>query len=235
MRICVVSLLLVAVLPGAVLGAGLNLSWDGCGALGTENKMVPCDSLDGTVTLYGSFVAPPGITGLYGASFVVDIGAPRGMTLPPWWDLAPGGCRSGTLSVSYSTGGGCRTAWSSPLGRFEFTRVDSDRIRLEGSVEIYNETAVDVPEGEERTLFAIQLRLPEGIACDGCERGVCMLLESAVLFTSTGHVPLDAAARRNWVTWQQAFVSTCGCASRTDRILCPVEHISWGQLKSTYR
>src|SRR5438876_8777363 len=90
--------------PHGARAAGINLSWNDCGTSGASDKTFACTSNTGNAVAIGSFVAPSGINALLGVTATLDIWSSPdsvGTAIPDWWQLGPGGCRSGSLSASF--------------------------------------------------------------------------------------------------------------------------------------
>jgi hypothetical protein len=104
-RALATALLLSFVVASGARAAGINLSWDDCGTAGVSNKTFACNTNSGGATLFGSFVAPSGITALVGVYAVLDLWSSPdsvGTAMPDWWQVGASGCRSGALSVGFS-------------------------------------------------------------------------------------------------------------------------------------
>ena len=70
---------------------GINLSWDECGAAGTEIKTFACNQNSAAVsTLVASFEPPSGIDAMVGLSADMRIAS---TALPDWWKHGKGECR----------------------------------------------------------------------------------------------------------------------------------------------
>src|SRR4249920_794918 len=95
---------LLAPTATAAHAAGVNLSWDNCGAGGAQDKTFACGSSTGSAIFVASVIAPSGISRW--TSFETEIQLESNTsTLPLWWQLRnqvgqSGQCRNGALSTS---------------------------------------------------------------------------------------------------------------------------------------
>jgi hypothetical protein len=95
---------LLALTATGASAAGVNLSWNNCGAAGTSDKAFACDSNTASAVFVASVFAPATI-GLWTSFETEIIVVSSGTTFPDWWRLRNqtgqnGQCRNGALSVS---------------------------------------------------------------------------------------------------------------------------------------
>ena len=119
--ISAVSLACCLVRPVA---AGINLSWNDCGAFGTSSTPLTCTSNNGSLLMIVSATPTVTLGQALTQETVIDV-VTSGATLSPWWDMrASGGCRPTSLSSAYSFAplSNCADPWSGQaLGGFDYS------------------------------------------------------------------------------------------------------------------
>src|SRR5690242_4449006 len=81
--------------------AGINLSWNDCGAFGTNVTPLTCTSNVGELVMIVSATPPAPLSTAAAHVAVLDLQT-TGATLSPWWDMrGDTGCRRVALSASY--------------------------------------------------------------------------------------------------------------------------------------
>lgn len=245
-RALILAAALVVAMPGharATIGGGINLSWDDCGAFGTQQKNFACDTNSGVGILYVSAIAPTPLPYLVGAGCVVDLQTNQ-PTLSPWWMLQSTGCRGTSLSASYDFTGGplhCLDAWKglatsgftySPQylapnwGRIRTFCImpSSDAVAVDAVTEMY---VVSIAIDHARTVGAG--------ACAGCMDGACIIAQYVVFQQSPGPYgpEVNYPIQRRYVTWQPggAFIGSIACPAS----VTPARNATWGAIKSLYR
>jgi hypothetical protein len=240
------GILLVAS-SAAASAAGVNLSWDNCGAEGRQDKTFGCTTSTGSAVFVASVKAPAGI-GRW-TSFETEIQLVSDTaTLPSWWQLRnqvnqAGQCRHGALSSSQDfTGapyaGACEDAFMNQgAGGIAsylvgFNSPNQARLTVVYSVP----TANQVPLSEDVEYFAmrgtIQYAKSVGAsACAGCSNGVCLIC-TYVRCVQPGRAPggnisVTNPAQRNSISWNGS-VSICPGQS-------PSKAATWGAVKALYR
>jgi len=221
--------------------AGINLSWNDCGAAGTASQTWVCDTNSGApFSAFASFIPPAGITQFLGVASQLDVRSVS-PALPDWWKHGSSACRgTAGLSVSFDFTAGpftCADFWSGQAaGGFAydigFGTPDRGRLRVQCAVPFDNRG----PIGAASEYYAYKVNLQRAKSsgtgsCAGCLEPMCIVLNNIQLFQppEAGNDPdLVNPIVRNHVTWQAAVVP--GCPAST-----PARNSSWGQVKSLYR
>ncbi len=211
--------------------SGINIAWDACGPTGMAYKTFACNSDIGTAEFFVSF-APPGrrtdLMGLWAHITVVDLVSHA--AVPSWWDLAPGGCRGGSLIWNWrgATTGGCaayNAAWSDSLFEYVVNQWG------EGSVTALLRSDFPIATAMEQDVeyfafrFAVDYARSAGAdSCAGCRTGLTIRLDHLDInwMSGTGDDILTAALRQTSISWQGGP-------------LVPARSATWGQIKSLYR
>jgi hypothetical protein len=222
--------------------AGINLSWNDCGAAGTPTLSFACNVNTGApASLVASFVPPAGVPEFLGISAQVDITA--GTTLPDWWKhgSGPGDCRGVTgLSTSFDFTSGPFTCTDFYSGQAAggnaydsgFQTANRARLRIQCAVPVDNRGAVD--PSTEYYAFKVNISRSKTIgggSCAGCTQEACIVFNSIQLFQPlelANDPVIDVAKDRNYVTWQSAAILDCPASTGA-------RTTTWGKLKSLYR
>ena len=235
----------LAILGPATVPAGAeplaHLSWNDCAASGIATRTFACNTNSGAEELVLSFVPPEGVVTFTGIDARIRIWPPT-PSLPPWWALAAGGCRSASLRVQPFAPGAslCPTPWTTELFTFVEFNPAAQEIRA----------AVNLNHGQEHPLdpgveyYGLRLTINHAKstgsgACEGCSMPVGMYLSRLWMYQGaelTFEFPLPEVAYVNWqcdggpivdqgsVTgWQFA-----NCAT-------PAQGRTWGQVKALFR
>jgi len=196
--------------PGSARAAGINLSWDECGTSGSEIQTFTCDTNTGPpFALVGSFVPPAGINNFIGLSAEIRTAA---TTLPDWWKLGVGGCRSPS-SINVSFDGGlsvCAEPWSSaPAGGLfydlSYYGPNTARITIQAALPVDQPVALSVDEKFAFRVLISRTNTTGAGSCAGCAIPVRLTLQQIQLFqtTATGNDPvLTTPINRNIAYWQ---------------------------------
>ncbi len=232
-RVALIAGLLLAASPSRAPAAGVNLSWDDCGAAGARYRNFACGINTGSELLVGSFVPPAGLSQFLGMDALLEVQT-FGPQLPSWWQLqSDGGCRRDALSCTFSFEAlsSCADVWSGhAFGamRYDASANGSSRgsIRLVCVIES-RFAAVLSPSTE---YYGFGVRITHGLSngpgsCAGCSEPACVTLTSMELVqpAGLGDYAITTPARSATVSWQ-ATECASGIRNRT-----------WGQLKSLYR
>lgn len=238
---CLAGLMqVVALCPPAVAQSGINLSWDDCGAFGSESKTFACDTNAGSVAMVGSFAAtlPPGVMAA-AWEMILDLQS-AGTVLPDWWMFAgAGSCRTSALQASFDFTSGLASCGDYFGGvtiggisyQAGFGAANRARVQLV-TLDPAGGTAVQPPvPGVEYYMFKLTILFDKTVgsgSCEGCGEGVCIVLnEVRFVDLSQNDVILTAPLLRNHVTWQGG-IPDCPAAT-------PVRNRTWGAVKSLYR
>ncbi len=235
------TLALLATPCPARASEALFLHWNDCtlGSSATSDLAFDCSVDTGSHDLYVAFSLDSALIDVVALRVVIDI-QHQSAVLPPWWELAPDGCRYGSLvqSAQFEGGTACQDFWAG-AGSFDMPPPfvagvpggDPSRARIRFTI--------GVPSNEARTLnsttakyYAARLMLENDgtTSCLGCMEGACMVLNS-IEIVRLGRDPVVLTApgpgQANWVTWQGGGGASCSAV--------PVRSVTWGQVKSLYR
>jgi hypothetical protein len=236
-RATILSLSCLVLCSSVAFGqGGINLSWNDCGSAGTERASFACDANTGPpFELVASFVPPGKLPEFLGLNAQIDLEADS-PTMPSWWALATGECRTGALSVSFDFTSGPSTCVDFFSGQaaggfvYEEPQPGRRRIRITCAVPFDNRGPID--PGTEYYAFKVRVARAKTTgagACAGCNDHVCMRLDHIQLFQppEQGNDPLLAnPAERAEANWQNGFCVPCPC---------PTQLMSFGQLKCKFR
>ena len=241
-------ILATALAPRSAHGSGINLSWDDCGANGTQIKTFACDTNVGLHTMVGSFVAPLGIEAMSANEIVLDLQS-TAAAIPAWWQMRTGLCRpQSALSGNWDFTGGpfsCYDYWQGgAIGAIVMDPPVGNFTRIKG---VFALPAGDPRIGyvdERWEVYSFKLRVTNlkttgAGACIGCEAGACIVLRSIRLNQPAPLSTFEIAnpQQRAFVSWQcESFldhdrVPNClfpGCPT-------PARTQTWGQIKQLYR
>ncbi len=212
--------------------AGVNLSWDNCGAFGTLNKDFSCATNSAAFVLVPSVVTPFAMSP---TSMTSVIHLFFNDQVPDWWALQSAGCRVGALSSTPGAAGlaGCLDYF----GIRPSSSVMSWNVRYGGGVPngyflrlicwTDPQYATQVPGGTEiyGGRILIDARKTVGVdSCSGCSlRGDLIYTNASIesLEFPGGGWSTSREATRNYVWWQNSLV--------------PTVNTSWGSIKAMYR
>lgn len=230
---------------------GINLAWGDCSSFGTVNRNFACNTNTGSQLMYVSFVPPGGIDSLVSCESVVEI-ITNQATIPPWWNLQPGGCRVGSppnLSSNPAFTSGpfnCADPWNGQGAGGIQAKVAGDpqvtdpkRVRFDAVVAVAASSAINPDSTLEYYMTAIvisnkgTLGLP---TCPGCDFPACIRLESvAMIPPSLGGISRTVRSfstppggGNQQITWQAPVIGV-------DCDFVPTRNKTWGQIKSLYR
>jgi hypothetical protein len=221
-------------------GGGLNLGWDDCGGQPASlNKTFACDTNLGSNTLVLSFVAPESLTALRACSAMMTIQS-DGATLPAWWGLDTGLCRStSSLLMNANFTGGpftCYDYWQGfAIGAPNMHAPVGNRAQIEVVVALpYGDPSVrEIAQGVEVYCMKLNIdnRRTTGLgSCAGCGTGVCIALNSMRMLQvePLPDIWVTSPATRAHATWQGGIAGDCYLAT-------PARNPTWGQVKMLYR
>jgi len=241
---CVGLLLFTA---SSALGAGMDLYWNECPPLGSMNRSFACNTNAGANVMVASFDPPAGITKLVASSAVIDLRS-ASSPLPSWWHLQPGGCRDGSLSVSFSPPApfSCADYWSAgATGGFTYTvgfGGDPTSARIVVSFGMPEALAGPVTPGTEYQAFRLTLDNSTSVgteACTGCNDPTCIILNELTLYqpSGLGDYRICNPLNGNFIMWQGGAIGGGGCPGADYQYPCstPVLDRTWGQIKGLYR
>ncbi len=225
---------------GVARAAGVNLSWDDCGAAGVTYKCFACDANDGRIRLVASFAMPIPSDMISGVQFVLDLQTDSS-DLPDWWKFrAAGTCRQQSLSASLAFADSGLTTCGTFLPAnvtggitnyiAPFSTPDRARLLLAYSLPIGTVATVEA----DREYYGVQLYLdlarsagPD--ACAGCLVPTVLVLNAVKVSQANGlgDFLIQNPLVRNDVSWQPASPYPCTSV--------PVRGSTWGSIKAQYR
>ena len=183
------------------------------------------------------------LTQVVGWTLVVDF-ASDAATLPPWWQVQPGGCRYTTpnqfvAAIPFGTEE-CTDVWSatgsSLVQSYLYPRPGGDvrQFRLILGVGVSAPDAFSMNAGETYLAGILSINFVGTTSgeCPGCTAPVCFVFNSAEIHRAPG-APGDPPAP--FVTPSPAFGNQATWAGGTGCASVPVRGRSWGQIKSLYR
>jgi hypothetical protein len=236
------SLFASSALAGA---AGLNLSWDDCGAAGTSQKNFACASNSGANIMFASAVVGVPVPQLNGHEGVIDLQTNEA-TLSDWWKIGGTGaapnCRPATtITSNFDFVGGpfsCLDPWTgSAAGGVNFTQAFNgpNRARIRTVCAIPGSTAITgTDEYYVYKVTMTNVRSTGTGSCAGCADGACIVLNS-IDFTQpagVGNFKITNPLVQRHVLWQAggSAIGGLGCPAQV-----PTRNQTWGSVKSLYR
>ena len=230
--------LLLALAGSPATSAGIDLSWDDCGAFGVPQKSFACNGGAARVVLVGSAIAGVALPKLVGQYSILELQSSTG-TLSPWWQLSSGGCRGTTPSsiradFDFTAGGGCADPWSGgALGglNYEAGYGGGNKARIRTLCAIPGSTSISA--SEEYVFFRISISAARSDACGGCADGACIVFDSLELdqVKGVGDYTFTTPLVRNAVQWQSGSGASAGSACAGAVVQTAK---TWGGLKSMY-
>ncbi len=203
--------MLAAFGTGSAFAAGINLSWDECGAAGTQLKTFACNTNSGPAfNAVASYVPPAGINQLLGMSAEVRIGS---TSLPDWWKHGSGQCRGvSALTADFEfSPGACADFWpGSEAGGSLYTisAYGPNTARLVVQCAIPVDEAAPVSPAQEYYAFKLRMLSTNSTgagSCAGCSTPVSLQLQNIQLFQPLGIANdpiITTPLTRNTVYWQ---------------------------------
>ena len=244
-----VAALAIALTSARAMGAGVNLSWNDCGAHGDQLQTFACDTNVGTHTIVGSFVAPAGIVAVSANEVIMDLTSGEA-ALPGWWQLRTGLCRPASLSGNWDFTGGpfsCYDYWQGgAIGGIAMDPPQANRARIKMvfALPAGDARITSIAEGADVYSFkaVINNAKTTGVgACGGCNAGACIVLNQIKLNQPlpNGPIFITNPAERNFVTWQcpGTMVIIDPGIGTVCQLDCPTpaRAKTWGQIKQLYR
>lgn len=228
----------LAMAPPAISGTPtVKLLWDDCGlGKGMVSKTPVCDSDTGLPYKLVVSLEPDGaLDNLNGAQGYIDAWFDAS-TLPDFWRLDTGGCRSGSLSADGLIGDAnppfsCPQPWSqvgnAGFGAALYPTVpghSANSCRLVWIVAVPGVVTLDSATAAEWYLCALNISRAETSTCPGCEtRGQFTMMETRLTR------PVEDPRGDIFIYWSGQGTVTW------EAPMTPTANRSWGQLKSLYR
>jgi hypothetical protein len=223
--------------------AGVNLSWNNCGAAGSVEKHFACNTNTGPppAVFVASVRAPAGISRWASFETFVDVQS-SGATLPAWWQLRNevgqiDQCRNGFMSVSSDfTGAPYAGACADPYQNQGSGGLSSYRVGFGGANRARMRVVFSVPpaylhpldEGVEYFTMRASINYGKTVgtgSCAGCAEEVLLVCDHVLCIqpngTPGGNVTVMNPAERNYVVWNQSAT--------------PTRSATWGSIKALYR
>ena len=243
MKCLMLALFALALAAPAARANRFNLTWGtGCWRDNPATlETSACNSNDGSVSFTVSFLIDFPIGRFIGLEAWLDLQSDS-PTLPDWWQLTNlGGCRQGSLSVSFdmpATPSGCANPWQGRVESQKFVNWSTAAFPFYGGEAAsraklfvsYAPTPYNpLPSGVEYFAFTVTINMAKTVgtgACGGCGTPVTIVLNKVYLAGSGGGpttTPLDNQCLR----WQAGGVTPCSAT--------PARSGTWGKLKSLYR
>jgi hypothetical protein len=200
-----------------------------------------CNTNSGAEQLVVSFV-PPDASAFTGIEVRVRFWPPPA-SLPAWWALSAGGCRSGSLrALAFSAGPTpCVSPWTNGVLTFADLSLADQEIRA----------FADLPKGDEHGLdsaieyYGLRIQFNHakstgGGACDGCAMPVGLYLSRLRLLLGPDpnfDYPLTEIRYVNWQCEGSPIVAPDGQVTGWNFPNCETAtHAqTWGRIKSLYR
>jgi len=206
---------------------------------GQLHKTFACDTNLGINTLVASFVAPGSLTALRAAQALLSIQS-NGATLPAWWGMRTGFCRSSSsllMNANFTSGPfTCFDYWQGfAIGAPNLRTPVGNRTLIDviAALPVEATNIAPIPEGTEVYAFKLTIdnRRTTGLgSCAGCGTGVCIAVNSMkfIQVAPLGDIVLTSPATRAHATWQGGTEIDCYLAT-------PVRDMTWGRIKTLYR
>ncbi|PYM05365.1 MAG: hypothetical protein DMD82_11295, partial [Candidatus Rokuibacteriota bacterium] len=204
------------VLARFAAAAGIDLSWNDCGAAGAQLKTFACNTNSGSsFDLVGSFVPPSGINQLLGMSAELSIAS---TSLPDWWKHGVGRCR-GTDNLTSDfvfTSGACTDFWAkNAIGGYSYVVGGNgpNTAKLIVQCAVSSDLAGPVLSTREYYAFKLHILPTQSTgagSCAGCSNPVSIALQQVQLFQppAAANDPVLTAPVVRTVAYWQAPVGT---------------------------
>jgi hypothetical protein len=235
-HIVLVALLVLACGVARPAAAGINLSWNDCGAFGSSSTPLTCTSNVGKLLMIVSATPTVTLGQALTQETVIDI-VTSGPTLSPWWDMrASGGCRPTSCSASFSFEplANCADPWSGQaLGGFDygiapiFNAPSGTDARIRTVCALPAHSPVVLEAGTEYYMCEIIINKAKTVglgSCAGCTDDGTFTLES-VKISEPDNAP---EGNPTYTTPDNGVVIMTNGPT-------PTLNRTWGRLKALYR
>jgi len=178
------ALALLGAATSAHAGGGMAIRWGSC--QGTSNRNFACDASSGAELLVASFSPPGGVNALTGVEAIGHISA-ADSNVPAWWQVASGGCRSGSLTVSFAMGdeAECDDPWQGQgMGGIGLIWTEGPSVYFKLGVAVPQQFAQGVSSGRTYAAFKLIVNhrgTASGGGCAGCSTPMCITLDAMTL------------------------------------------------------
>jgi hypothetical protein len=237
------ALLAAACLSVPPASAGINLSWNDCGAFGSVSTPLLCTTNTGRITMMLSATPTGPIPQACGEESVIDLQT-SGAVLSPWWDMrAGGGCRptSCFASFDFTSFSNCNDPWlGQALGGLDYADALSslsfgpNRARIRTVSAVPTASAFALAAGTEYYVASVSFNMLKtvGGTCPGCTDDATLSLSQIRIDQVLGAPGGDFVLRDadNGICIRTNSPPSAGQCSAL-----PTSNRTWGQLKSLYR
>ena len=229
--------------PAAGAEPAVHLAWDDCGAAGHLTRTFACNTNSGAENLVVSFVPPAGVDVFTGIEVRLRFWPPAA-SLPPWWGLSAGGCRSASLRAQpfAAAASPCVTPWTTNLFFTAALDLATQELRA----------LVNLNQGEEHSLdpavhyYGVRLAINHAKStgsgrCDGCSLPVGVYVSRFLLLIGGGNPNYEYALPQvEYVNWQCDGSPVVGEGSSVigwsfPDCATPARGGTWGGIKALYR
>lgn len=223
--------------------SGLSLGWQDCrtpDGIGSGNQSFGCGVTFAEFPLFPTVRLAASVDSVVAVELVLDAGV-AGESLPPWWDMGPGGCRSTPAAwvAGLATTSSCLDPWSGNATAASAGwqglpgLLGLARGRLRVVVAALPGQTITLPADLPLGLARVALRTDNPLACSGCTTPACLVFNSVVIRRLPGSVPEDVfvsaeeIAGSARVQWQGGAGVDCQAV--------PARRSTWSAVKSLYR
>jgi len=248
MRIRVFSFAAAALLAAACLSAppacaGINLSWNDCGAFGSVSTPLLCTTNTGRITMVLSATPTGPIPQACAEESVIDLQT-SGAVLSPWWDMrSGGGCRptSCFASFDFTSFANCADPWlGQAVGGLDYADAHSslsfapNRARIRTVSAVPATSAFALAAGTEYYVASVSFNMLKtvGGACPGCTDDATLSLSQIRIDQVSGAPGGDFILRD---ADNGVCIRTNAPPSATQCSALPTSNRTWGSVKATYR
>jgi hypothetical protein len=245
-RTWVVAACALAICAAAPAAAGVNLSWNDCGAFGISATRLACTSNVGKLTLVLSVTPQSDVPLALTMETLIDIGT-SGAAISPWWDMRNrNGCRANSCSAGFSFGNlaNCEDPWMGlAIGGYDYAispLSDTDnnnpnRARIYAVCALPSASPVRLEAGKEYYLCEVLIDMAKTVgvgSCPGCTDDAIFTAQYAKISEPDGSPdgnPTYTTTDNGSCVRTNAFPTAEQCSS------LPVRNRTWGSLKAMYR
>jgi len=247
-RTWVVAACALAICAAAPAVAGVNLSWNDCGAYGSSATPLTCTSNVGKLVLVVSLTPTSSIPLALVQDSNIDIGTSRTF-VSPWWDMnGLNGCRKNSCSPMFSFGSltRCVDPWmGQAIGGYDYSVapfVDQsnppdqlNRTRFRAVCALPVASPVRLEAGTEYYMCEMVIDMAKTVglgSCSGCTDDAIFSLTSVKISEPEGTPegnPIYTTTDNGSCVRTNAFPTAEQCSA------LPVRNRTWGSLKAMYR
>jgi hypothetical protein len=238
-----ISLLTLTCCLARPAAAGINLSWNDCGAFGSVSTPLLCTTNTGRITMMLSATPTGPIPQACAEESVIDLQT-SGAVLSPWWDMRSGlGCRSTSCfaSFDFTSFSNCADPWlGQALGGLDYADALSsgsfapNRARIRTISAVPTSSAFALAAGTEYYMASVSFNMLKtvGGACPGCTDDATLSLSQIRIDQVSGAPGGDFILRD---ADNGVCIRTNAPPSATQCSALPTSNRTWGSLKAMYR